>query len=136
MRLRIFTVKFFSIHCMNGIIQRTMPTMTYKAGDIVLTVFPFSDLTSRKKRPVLIVSSESLHRDRGEYIGLMITSHEARDSWDVMVKDWRQASLLFPSVVRVSKVFGLEEAIITRQLGRMTESDFSGVLERFRRALY
>ncbi|WP_419185655.1 type II toxin-antitoxin system PemK/MazF family toxin [Ferroacidibacillus organovorans] len=60
--------------------QRTMPTMTYKAGEIVLTVFPFADLTSRKKRPVLIISSELLHRDRGEYIGLMITSHEVRDS--------------------------------------------------------
>lgn len=110
--------------------------MTYKAGDIVLTVFPFADLTSRKKRPVLIVSSAPLHRDRGEYIGLMITSHEARDSWDVEVKDWRQATLLFPSVVRASKVFGFEEAIITRQLGRMTETDLVSVLECFRRALY
>lgn len=110
--------------------------MTYRAGDIVLTVFPFADLTSRKKRPVLIVSSESLHRERGEYIGLMITSHEARDSWDVEMRDWQQASLLFPSVVRVSKVFGLEETSITRQLGRMTDSDLAGVRERFRKALY
>jgi len=100
--------------------------MTYKAGDIVLTFFPFADLSS-KKRPVLIVSSESLHHDREEYIGLMITSHEARDSWDVDVKDWRQANLLFPSVVRVSKVFGLEEVSITRRLGEMSESDFVDV---------
>lgn len=109
--------------------------MTYKAGDVVLAVFPFADLTSRKKRPVLIISSESLHRDRGEYIGLMITSHEARDSWDIEVRDWRDASLLFPSVVRVSKVFGLEEVSITRKLGKMTESDIAGVLGRFGKAL-
>ena len=109
--------------------------MIYKTGDIVLTFFPFSDLSSKKRRPVLIVSSESLHRDRGEYIGLMITSHEARDSWDVEVKDWRQANLLFPSVVRVSKVFGLEEVSITRRLGEMIESDFVDVLERFRKAV-
>lgn len=110
--------------------------MTYKAGDVVLTVFPFADLTSRKKRPVLIVSSELLRRDCGEYIGLMITSHEIRDSWDVEVRDWRKASLLFPSVVRVSKVFGLEETSITRRLGRMAETDLADVLERFKRALY
>jgi len=61
--------------------------MNYRAGNIVLTVFPFADLTSGKKRPVLIVSSQSLSRDRGEYIGVMITSHEARDAWDVEVRD-------------------------------------------------
>lgn len=110
--------------------------MNYRAGDIVLTGFPFADLSSGKKRPVLIVSSEWLSRDRGEYIGLMITSHEVRDSWDVEVRDWRGASLLFPSVVRVSKVFGLEGASIIRLLGKMTDSDFASVLERFRQALY
>ena len=81
------------------------------------------------------MSSESLHRDRGEYIGLMITSHEARDSWDVEVKDWRQANLLFPSVVRVSKVFGLEEVSITRRLGEMSKSDFVDVIKQFRKAV-
>lgn len=66
----------------------------------------------------------------------MITSHEARDGWDVLVTDWRQSALLFPSVVRVSKVFGLEQDIITRRLGKMSERDFASVVECFRKAVY
>jgi len=109
--------------------------MSYESGDIVLTIFPFADQRSEKKRPVVIVSSESLHRDRQEYIGLMITSHSARDEWDVEVVNWQQASLLFPSVVRVSKVFGLEQSIITRRLGIMAHQDFMIVMDRFKTAL-
>ena len=48
------------------------------------------------------------------------------------MKDWRQANLLFPSVVRVGKVFGLEEVSITRRLGEMSESDFVDVIKQFR----
>lgn len=69
-------------------------------------------------------------------ISFSLFSHLARDGWDVSVTDWRQSALLFPSVVRVSKVFGLEEAIITRRLGKMSESDFASVVECFRKAVY
>ena len=45
--------------------------MTFKPGDIVGLPYPFSDLTSRKKRPVLILTRADY---RGDFIGLAITS--------------------------------------------------------------
>jgi 5S rRNA maturation endonuclease (ribonuclease M5) len=51
--------------------------MTFKPGDIVGLPYPFSDLTSRKKRPVLILTREDY---RGDFMGLAITSVLTEDN--------------------------------------------------------
>jgi hypothetical protein len=46
-----------------------MSGMTCKPGDIVGLPFPFSDLTSQKKRPVLVLTQADF---RGDFMGLAI----------------------------------------------------------------
>jgi mRNA interferase MazF len=44
-----------------------MPNTTgCEFGDVVLVPFPFTDQTTTKKRPAVVVSSDVYHRDRAD----------------------------------------------------------------------
>ena len=51
------------------------PSMTnYEFGDGVLVPFPFTDQTTSKKRPAVVVSSSVYHEERPDLIIMAITS--------------------------------------------------------------
>jgi mRNA interferase MazF len=50
----------------------------YKRGDIVLVLFPNSNLQRAKKRPALIVQADNLQTDLPQVIVTMVTSNIAR----------------------------------------------------------
>lgn len=62
-----------------------MPTMTgsepgplrmaeFAFGDVLLVPFPFTDQTTTKQRPAVVVSSDAYHRERPDLIILAVTS--------------------------------------------------------------
>lgn len=52
----------------------TASTTQYKCGDIVLLPFPFTDLTTTKQRPAIIISSDWFNQNRQDLIVVAITS--------------------------------------------------------------
>jgi mRNA-degrading endonuclease toxin of MazEF toxin-antitoxin module len=48
--------------------------MPYHFGDVIVVPFPFTDQTTTKKRPAVVVSSEAYHRERPDLILMAITS--------------------------------------------------------------
>ena len=53
-----------------------MPSTTvYRQGNIVLVSFPFTDLTSSKRRPALIISPDSFNAAGKDLVLAAITSH-------------------------------------------------------------
>ena len=52
-----------------------MPSTTnFSRGDIVLVPFPFTDLTTTKQRPGLIISSDAFNASRDDLVLLAVTS--------------------------------------------------------------
>lgn len=96
--------------------------MHYKRGDIVLLLFPNSDLRTQKKRPALVVQADSLGTGLPQLIVAMITSNLARAS--------------HPSRVLVSQAspqswrFGLisDSVILTDNLATVLESEIDHAL--------
>jgi mRNA interferase MazF len=79
--------------------------MPYNRGDVVLVIFPDSNLVTAKRRPVLVVQADHLNTGLAQTIVAMITSNPSRAGHQSRVKistssaDGKQTGLLSDSVV-------------------------------------
>jgi len=84
-------------------------------GSIVLTRFPFTDLSGAKRRPALVVSCEN--ERRSDLIVCFITS-TLRAGPDMAALDATPGTgLKVPSVVRFDKLATLDRAVIAGKIG-------------------
>jgi mRNA interferase MazF len=108
---------------------------TYDRGDVVLVGFTFSDESGRKLRPAVVVSSRGYNRARQETIVAAITSNIQRRLFgDHPIGDWKEAGLLFPSIV-TAIVRTIKRAMINRKIGALTTPDLEAVDRGLRRSL-
>ncbi len=108
--------------------------MTSEPLDVVIVPFPFTDRDTSRRRPALVVSSEGFHTRHRQSILAMITSTRGEWSSDVSIRRWREAGLHVPCKVRL-KLFTLDESLIIRRIGRLSEEDGLALKEALRRAL-
>ena len=107
----------------------------YKRGDVVLVTFVFADKTGVKLRPAVIVSSEAYHSGRDEVIIEAISSRTDRILLgNYLIKDWRRAGLLFPSVA-TGAVRTMKQNMIARKLGSMPSPEMKAIDDNIRLAL-
>jgi mRNA interferase MazF len=96
----------------------------YEFGDLILVPFPFTDQSTTKRRPAVVVSSDAYHRERPDLIILAVTS-QARPATGVgeaAIAKWKEAGLLRPSVLK-PVLPTIERSLVLRKLGRLEEED-------------
>ena len=86
-------------------------------GSIVLTRFPFTDLSGAKRRPALVVSRDN--ERRSDLIVCFITStlRAGRDIASLAATP--RTGLKVPSVVRFDKLATLDRAVIAGKIGTL-----------------
>ena len=94
----------------------------YHRGDIVLIPFPFTDLTTIKTRPAVVVSVERFQKEIGDFTVAMITSVPHSTSYDCEIRDWRAANLVSPSWIR-AKLVTLDPKLVRYKPGKLTNGD-------------
>lgn len=109
--------------------------MTFEPYDIVVVPFPFSDRNASKRRPALVVGSSEFNRTHDHSLLAMITSATGTP-WasDVALAEWQSAGLTVPCRLRF-KLFTLDNALVLRRIGRLTQSDAVAVRTALRRFL-
>lgn len=100
------------------------PTTGYSFGDIVLVPFPFTDQSTTKRRPAVVVSSDAYHRERIDLVIMAVTSQPrpAGGVGELQVKDWKGAGLIKPSVVK-PVITTIEASLVIRRLGQLKDED-------------
>lgn len=84
-------------------------------GDIVLLKFPFTDGTTFKRRPALIINDF----DDGDLIVCRITSQIYKTKNDIYIDNWEKSGLKLPSVIRVHKIATLEKDMVEFIMGHI-----------------
>lgn len=108
--------------------------MTPEQGDIVLVPVPFTDLTSQKRRPVIVISNDAYNRQSADVVVVAMTSNPTKTlfSFQVTASDLVNGTLNRPGTVRVEKIYTLAQSLVVKRFGRVSES----VMRRIRQLLH
>ena len=98
----------------------------YNKGEVILVPFPFSDQTTIKKRPAVIVSSDTYNNISQDIIIMAITGQTGSHigAGEFLIEDWQSAGLLKSSAIK-SAISTIEQRLVMKILGRLSSKDLS-----------
>jgi mRNA interferase MazF len=97
------------------------PGTNAKQRDIVLINFPFSDLSTSKRRPAIIISNSSYNTNNDDVIFCAITSNPINCPGCVPINnsDLEKGYLKYESQIKPTKVFTLNKSLILKFLAQL-----------------
>ncbi|KHF37991.1 MazF family transcriptional regulator [Halalkalibacter okhensis] len=101
----------------------------HKQGDIVLIPVPFSDLSNRKQRPVLIISNDEYNQMTDDILVVAITSQLKNLDYSVVIKqkDLDEGALKVTSALRADKVYTPSKGIIRKRFVKVNSEVLKSV---------
>lgn len=106
----------------------------YKQGDVLLVPFPFTDQSTSKQRPAIVLTTESYNRNHLDIILAPVTSQISKNKDDILLLDWKSAGLLKSSSVK-PVLSSFETSLVRRKLGVLSQDDLKKVRQLFQRIL-
>jgi mRNA interferase MazF len=108
--------------------------MKVKRGEIVLVDFPYSDRSSSKVRPALVVQADVWNDRLEDTILALITSSSRRrlgaDTQcfiDLSTNEGKQTGLKFDSVVQCENLLTYKADLILRVLGKLSDAEIKQI---------
>ncbi|MDP3919059.1 MAG: type II toxin-antitoxin system PemK/MazF family toxin [Nanoarchaeota archaeon] len=101
---------------------------TFTKGDIVLFPFPYTDLSSRKLRPSLVISNQM----EDDILLCQITSKGIKkDKYTVELKnnELLEGDLMIDSYVRTNMIFTASIELILKKLCKVNKSKYDEIVE-------
>ena len=101
--------------------------MSYRKGEVVLVLFPDSNLRTAKRRPALVIQAEGLVTNLPQTLVAMISSNMSRQGPLCRVgvaaasRMGREAGLLMDSVIMCDNIATVRFAEIDRVIGQITD---------------
>lgn len=107
--------------------------MRLEPGQVVLLPFPFTDLSSAKLRPALVLSAGPVNETSQDVIVCAVTSNVTDTEHSVYLRPEDVGPVALPreSRVKVAKVATLQKGIIRRVLGKVRPAVLGQVYREF-----
>ena len=99
-------------------------------GEIVVLVFPFSNLIEFKRRPSLVIKVPK----GDDLIVCQITGKSYEKSVEIPIKkeDFQKGNLKVESYLRLDKIFSVEKSLIRYKIGLLKQAKFDKILDSIR----
>ncbi|MCK6483348.1 MAG: type II toxin-antitoxin system PemK/MazF family toxin [Phycisphaerae bacterium] len=98
--------------------------MPFEPGQLLLVSFPFTDRTTAKLRPALVVSGAEFKRG-DDFVAVPLSSRPRDDVYDFPITSsmpfFKQSGLKQDSIVKWSKPMTISTAVAHRKLGRIPD---------------
>ena len=107
--------------------------ITCKKWDIVLVPFPFTDLTTTKKRPALVVSPTGYNHGNEIVIAFVTSNLKSERASDHIIREWQLAKLPKPSLIRM-RFATIDRKMVIKTIGKLNGADiteFAGKIASF-----
>lgn len=97
-------------------------------GDVVVVLFPFSDLNRAKRRPAMVIAE----LEGNDLILCQITSQSIRDGYAVSIdeNDFETGTLKRRSNVRPNRIFTADRHIILYRVGHLKPEKMEQIIDR------
>lgn len=99
--------------------------------DILLIPIPFTDLSSMKRRPVLVLSNNHYNSISTDVVVTAITSNLLATDYGLVIgqQHLEEGTLQQQSLIRCDKIYTLSQKIVLKRFGRLNKNSFSLVLD-------
>ena len=104
----------------------------YDQRDVLIIPVPFTDLTSEKKRPVLVLSNDAYNACSEDIVVAAITSNLTEKEYAVLLDDGGMENGVLPkvSMIRADKIYTLSQNIVVKKYGKVNVEIFDAVREK------
>lgn len=109
----------------------------YKQGDILLVPIPFSDLSSSKRRPVLVLSNDEYNKLTEDVVVVAVTSNIVDRQYGIVIEDidMEEGSLKAKSNVRADKIYTISKSIVVKRFGTIKQNKIKQIVEKVDRLI-
>jgi mRNA interferase MazF len=97
--------------------------------DLVLLLFPFSDLQSSKVRPALVLSNDKYNNKFEDFIAIPLTTNIKLREYSILItnKNMEKGKLVVDSIVKVDRIFSVSKKLIKMNIGRINNDTYDGI---------
>lgn len=99
--------------------------MNYSKGEIILLAYPFTDLSTQKVRPAVVVSADDERYEDIFVVPLTSRVHKLSEN-EFVLTNWQEAGLNVPTAIKRGCIL-IDVNLVMKKIGRLSHNDLTSL---------